>query len=173
MSLQHPDIVADWDELNARLHPVRSGGRRIVITNGCYDILHPGHVDLLVRARALGDVLVLGLNSDDSVRRLEKGADRPLNAFEARAFVAVHLGCVDLVTCFDEDTPQRLIEYILPDILVKGGDWPVEAIVGGSFVAGRGGQVCSLPLVEGYSTTGLVNRIRAAFVNGGPACPQR
>ena len=160
--LQHPNMVMDWAELDQRLDLLRGQGRSIVFTNGCYDILHPGHVDLLARARALGGALVLGLNTDDSVRRLEKGAERPLNTLAVRAFVAAHLASVDLVTAFDEDTPQQLIERVRPDVLVKGGDWPVEAIVGGEFVAARGGRVFSLPLVEGYSTTGLVERIRAS-----------
>jgi len=168
MPLQHPGIVTRWDDLDARLIALRAAGKRIVFTNGCYDILHPGHVDLLARARALGDILVLGINSDDSVRRLEKGPDRPLNAFAARAFVAAHLACVDFVTIFDEDTPLRLIARIRPDVLVKGGDWPLADIVGGEIVRERGGEVFSLPLLEGWSTTGLVERIR----NGAAICPR-
>jgi rfaE bifunctional protein nucleotidyltransferase chain/domain len=168
MSLpSHPGIVTDKDALDARLAAWRAAGKRVVFTNGCYDILHPGHVDLLARARALGDVLVLGLNSDDSVRRLGKGPERPLNPFAARAFVAAHLESVDLVTVFDEDTPLALIERTRPDVLVKGGDWPLEAIVGGECVRARGGQVLSLPLLEGWSTTGLVESIR-----GGAPCPR-
>lgn len=165
--LRHPNVVMDWAELDARLAALRGQGRSIVFTNGCYDILHPGHVDLLARARALGGALVLGLNTDASVRRLEKGAERPLNTLAARAFVAAHLASVDLVTSFDEDTPQRLIECVRPDVLVKGGDWPVERIVGADFVVAQGGRVLSLPLVEGYSTTGLVERIRGCCVNVG------
>jgi rfaE bifunctional protein nucleotidyltransferase chain/domain len=160
MPLHHPNIVIDWEALNARLAAWRDRGKRIVFTNGCYDILHPGHVDLLARARELGDALVLGLNSDESVRRLGKGEDRPFNAFAARAFVAAHLASVDLVTCFEQDTPLRLIEHIRPDVLVKGGDWPVGDIVGGAFVAARGGSVRSLPFMDGYGTTLLVERIR-------------
>ena len=166
--LHHPNIVLDRAELSARLDLFRTAGKTIVFTNGCYDILHPGHVDLLARARALGDVLILGLNSDASVRRLEKGPDRPINPFEARAFVAAHLASVDLVTCFEEDTPERLIERIRPDVLVKGGDWPVDAIVGGGFVREHGGRVYSLPLVQGWSTTDVVERIRNG---GGTPCP--
>jgi len=159
--LHHPDILPEWKALAERLTPLRAEGKRIVLTNGCYDILHPGHVDLLARAREQGDVLVLALNSDASVRRLGKGEDRPLNPFESRAFVAVHLACVDFVTCFEQDTPLELVEFLLPDVLVKGGDWPVQSIVGGDVVAAHGGKVLSLPLVDGYSTTGLVERIRA------------
>ena len=168
MSLRRQNIVTNWDDLEARLAGLRDAGSKIVFTNGCYDILHPGHVDLLARAGALGDILVLGLNSDDSVRRLEKGLDRPLNPFAARAFVAAHLTSVDFVTIFNEDTPLALIERIRPDVLVKGGDWPIEAIVGGDAVKAWGGRVFSLPLLEGWSTTGLVERIR----NGGMPCPR-
>ena len=168
MPLQHPAIATNRDDLDARLAALRAAGKRIVFTNGCYDLLHPGHVDLLARARALGDVLVLGLNSDDSVRRLEKGPDRPLNTFAARAFVAAHLASVDLVTVFDEDTPSTLIARLCPDVLVKGGDWPIAAIAGGDIVSARGGRVFSLPLLEDWSTTGLIERIR----NGGAPCPR-
>lgn len=159
--LQHPDIVTDPGALELRLAAWRTAGLRIVFTNGCYDILHPGHVDLLARAHTFGDKLLLALNSDDSVRRQGKGPDRPLNTFESRAFVAVHLRSVDLVTRFDEDTPLELIKRVHPDVLIKGGDWPIETIVGGTFVAGYGGTVLSLPLVHGYSTTRLLKHIRS------------
>lgn len=162
MHLYHPKILTEWTALKAALEPLHKVGKRIVLTNGCYDILHPGHVDLLARARQQGDALVLAFNSDDSVRRLGKGADRPLNTYLSRAFVAAHLASVDFVTCFEQDTPLELVNFILPDVLVKGGDWPVDAIVGGSVVAARGGKVLSLPFVDGYSTTGLVERIRGA-----------
>lgn len=159
MSLMHPKIVART-VVAARVAELRSAGGRIVFTNGCYDILHPGHVDLLARARRLGDALVLGLNSDASVRRLGKGADRPVNPWAVRAFTAAHLADVDVVTDFDEDTPWELVRLVQPDVLVKGGDWPVERIVGREIVRARGGTVVSLPLLEGYSTTGLLERIR-------------
>lgn len=159
MSLTHPKIVART-VVAARVAELRSGGGRIVFTNGCYDILHPGHVDLLARARRLGDALVLGVNSDASVRRLGKGADRPVNPWAVRAFTAAHLADVDVVTDFDEDTPWELVRLVQPDVLVKGGDWPVERIVGREIVRARGGTVVSLPLLEGYSTTGLLERIR-------------
>ncbi|MDD4731261.1 MAG: D-glycero-beta-D-manno-heptose 1-phosphate adenylyltransferase [Desulfovibrio sp.] len=143
--------------------PVRAAlpaEHRLVFTNGCFDILHPGHVDLLQRARALGQSLVLGLNSDDSVRRLNKGPERPLNRQEERAFVLAGLACVDYVIIFDEDTPLELIRSVRPQVLVKGGDWPVEKIVGREVVQALGGEVVSLPLLSGYSTTALVERIR-------------
>jgi rfaE bifunctional protein nucleotidyltransferase chain/domain len=133
---------------------------RLVFTNGCFDILHPGHVDLLERARDLGDALVVGLNSDESVRRLGKGSERPLNPLADRAAVLAALACVDFVVPFAEATPLELITAVQPDVLVKGGDWPVERIVGADMVRARGGEVLSLPLLPGYSTTALVERIR-------------
>lgn len=135
---------------------------RLVFTNGCYDILHPGHVDLLRRARALGDGLMLGLNSDASVRRIKgdvPGPARPLNSQDERAYVLAALECVDFVVIFDEDTPLELIRAVRPQVLVKGGDWPVERIVGRDVVEADGGTVLSLPLLPGYSTTGLIERI--------------
>ena len=158
-TLTHPGMV-ELPELLDRLAALRSAGKRIVFTNGCYDILHPGHVDLLARTKALGDVLVLGLNSDESVKRQGKGDDRPVNPYPVRAFVLAHLESVDFVIRFDDDTPAQLIEAVQPDVLVKGGDWPVERIVGRETVQLRGGEVVSLPLLEGYSTTALIEKIR-------------
>lgn len=159
LSLSHPKILPPV-ALAERTTLLRAEGRRVVFTNGCYDILHPGHVDLLSRARLLGDALVLALNTDASVRRLGKGPDRPLNPFAVRAYVVAHLEVVDFVTWFDEDTPLACIRLLRPQVLVKGGDWPVERIVGRDVVEADGGLVVSLPLLEGYSTTGLVERIR-------------
>ena len=150
----------DLPDLLNKLEALKKAGKRIVFTNGCYDILHPGHVDLLERAKALGDALVLGLNSDASVKRQGKGDDRPVNPYPVRAFVLAHLESVDFVVPFDEDTPAALIEAVQPDVLVKGGDWPVERIVGRETVQARGGEVVSLPLIEGYSTTALIEKIR-------------
>lgn len=158
-TLRHPGMV-DLPELLTQLEALRKAGKRIVFTNGCYDILHPGHVDLLERAKALGDALVLGLNSDASVKRQGKGDDRPVNPYPVRAFVLAHLESVDFVVPFEEDTPARLIEAVRPDVLVKGGDWPIERIVGRETVQARGGDVVSLPLIEGYSTTALIEKIR-------------
>ncbi len=132
----------------------------IVFTNGCYDILHPGHVSLLADAKKLGEILVLALNTDASVKRLGKGADRPINPLSVRAFMAAHLESVDYVTCFDQDTPLEIIKLLKPHILVKGGDWAIENIVGADVVKTYGGLVYSLPLLKGYSTTGLINNIR-------------
>jgi rfaE bifunctional protein nucleotidyltransferase chain/domain len=133
---------------------------RIVFTNGVFDILHRGHVTYLEQAAALGHRLVVGLNSDSSVKRLGKGDDRPLNSEADRAAVLAALRCVDAVVVFEQDTPMELIQTIGPDVLVKGGDWTADKIVGGEYVRSYGGEVRSLPLVEGRSTTSLVERIR-------------
>ncbi|MFZ5426420.1 MAG: D-glycero-beta-D-manno-heptose 1-phosphate adenylyltransferase [Thermodesulfobacteriota bacterium] len=151
--------IVGLDELLGRLASRRGRGE-IIFTNGCFDLLHPGHVDLLARARALGGLLVVGLNSDASVRGL-KGPARPVVPWRDRALVLAGLASVDYVTGFDEPTPLRLIEAVLPDVLVKGGDWPVESIVGREAVESAGGRVESLPLLPGYSTTSLIQRIKA------------
>lgn len=135
-------------------------GRTVVFTNGCFDLLHAGHVDLLDRARALGDLLVVGVNDDASVRRL-KGPTRPVTPLAERLSVLAGLRSVDYVTAFAEDTPLELITALVPDVLVKGGDWPVDRIVGGEVVRARGGRVVSLPLLPGLSTTAIIARILA------------
>lgn len=134
--------------------------RPLAFTNGCFDILHRGHVSYLSQAKALGKSLVVGVNSDDSVRRLAKGDDRPVNPLGDRMAVLAALECVDLVTWFDEDTPLELILACKPDILVKGGDWKIEDIVGGREVGQWGGSVHSIPFVFERSTTSLLDRIR-------------
>ena len=133
---------------------------RIVFTNGCFDILHRGPVEYLQEAAALGDRLVVGVNSDASVRRLGKGDDRPLIDQDSRAKVLAALRCVDAVVIFDEDTPLELITALQPDVVAKGGDWKPEQIVGADVVNARGGEVRSLKLVDGFSTTALVEKIR-------------
>lgn len=138
----------------------RMKGDRIVFTNGCFDILHRGHVEYLQEAAALGDRLVIGLNSDASVKRQNKGPERPLNDELSRAKVLAALRLVDAVVIFDQDTPLELIQAIGPDVLVKGGDWSEDKIVGADLLKARGGSVHSLKLVEGFSTTGLVEKIR-------------
>jgi len=143
-----------------RVGQARRQGRVVVFTNGCFDLLHVGHLDLLERARAHGDCLVVGVNGDASVRRL-KGPDRPLVPFEDRARLLAGLAVVDLVVGFDEDTPLELIRALAPDVLVKGGDWSPDRIVGREFVEAGGGRVVSLPLLPGRSTSALVDRIRA------------
>jgi D-sedoheptulose 7-phosphate isomerase len=138
---------------------------KVVFTNGCFDILHAGHVDLLNRAKALGTKLIVGINSDESVRRI-KGAPRPFVGERDRAEVLLGLKAVDEVVVFDEATPQRIIEEIKPDVLIKGGDWQVSQIVGADFVLERGGEVFSLPLKDGFSTTGIVEKILGKPENG-------
>ena len=136
--------------------------RPLVFTNGVFDLLHRGHVTYLARARSLGANLLVALNSDPSARRLGKGHDRPLNALADRLAVLAALECVDAVTWFDEDTPEALIAACRPQVLVKGGDWPVERIVGAGGVLARGGKVVSIPFEHERSTTALVERIRKA-----------
>jgi len=138
--------------------------RPLVFTNGVFDLLHRGHVTYLARARAEGASLLVALNSDASARRLDKGADRPLNALEDRLAVMAALEPVSAVTWFDEDTPEKLIEACRPDVLVKGGDWPVERIVGGRGVLARGGRVLSIAFEHERSTTALVQKIRGKLV---------
>jgi rfaE bifunctional protein nucleotidyltransferase chain/domain len=135
----------------------RRAGRKVVFTNGCYDVLHPGHIRLLESARSLGDVLILALNTDASVRRL-KGPNRPLIPEAERAELAAALEAVDAVTFFDEDTPRELIAAVLPDVLVKGADWS-HFIAGREEVEAAGGQVLALPLEAGYSTTGILEEV--------------
>ena len=137
----------------------RPRGARVVFTNGCFDILHRGHVEYLYAARALGDTLVVGVNTDDSVRRI-KGAGRPVVPLEDRMYVLAGLGCVDAVTPFAEDTPRALIAALVPDILVKGGDYTPDEVVGAEEVRGAGGEVVILPFVEGRSTTAILRKLR-------------
>jgi D-glycero-beta-D-manno-heptose 1-phosphate adenylyltransferase len=151
--------IVDRNELIAARQRLREDGLRVVFTNGCFDLLHPGHVQYLTEARALGDALIVALNSDGSVRRL-KGEGRPILNQTERAEVMAALEAVALVTVFDEETPRRLIAALLPDVLVKGGDWPVEQIVGREEVEAAGGRVFSLPYRQGASTTDIIERIR-------------
>jgi D-beta-D-heptose 7-phosphate kinase/D-beta-D-heptose 1-phosphate adenosyltransferase len=139
----------------------REGHKRIVFTNGVFDILHPGHLRYLQQARALGDVLMVGLNSDASVRR-NKGPERPIIPQAERAEVLEALECVDSVVLFDDDTPAEIIRAIQPDILVKGADWAEDAIVGRDTVEARGGRVVRIPIETGFSTTSIIERIRSA-----------
>jgi rfaE bifunctional protein nucleotidyltransferase chain/domain len=132
----------------------------VVFTNGCFDLLHPGHLAYLEQARSQGEALIVGVNTDDSVRRLSKGAGRPVNPETDRARVLAALTCVDRVVLFDEDTPLELITILQPDVLVKGGDYQLSEIVGREVVEARGGQVLALPFVPGYSTSELLRRIR-------------
>jgi rfaE bifunctional protein nucleotidyltransferase chain/domain len=139
---------------------VRAAGGKVVFTNGVFDLLHPGHVRYLQQARSLGDVLVVGVNSDRSVREV-KGPERPITPEDERAEVLAALSCVDGVVVFDESTPLALISLLQPDILVKGADWAEDAIVGREVVTGRGGTVIRIPVETGYSTSTILEKIRA------------
>jgi rfaE bifunctional protein nucleotidyltransferase chain/domain len=145
-----------WAEAS-RWRAEQSG--RVVFTNGVFDLLHPGHVDVLTGARAQGEVLVVGLNSDASVRRL-KGTDRPVRSAADRAYVLAALECVDAVVVFEEDTPLQLVTRLRPDVIVKGGDYTVEGIVGAREVLAAGGEVVVIPLTPGQSTTSIIERLR-------------
>ena len=135
-------------------------GKKTVFTNGCFDILHLGHVDYLEKAFNLGDKLILGLNTDASVKRQNKGPERPINNEYSRARILASLFFVDLVVLFDQDTPHDIISYLLPDILVKGDDYSIETIVGADIVLKNGGVVKTIPLVKGYSTTSIINKLK-------------
>ena len=147
-------------EIAAYVRAARNGGRRVVFTNGVFDLLHPGHIRYLQQARALGDLLIVGLNSDASVRRT-KGPQRPINDEAERGELLEALECVDAVVVFDEDTPAEIIKTVQPDILVKGADWAEDAVVGRETVESRGGTVVRVPLEQGFSTTEIIRRIRA------------
>ena len=145
--------TAQWQEMAAERQ-----GKKVVFTNGCFDVLHLGHITYLAEARNLGDLLVVGLNSDASVRRL-KGPSRPINDEHARAMVLAALQFVDFIILFEEDTPLNLIQAVCPDVLVKGGDYTLDTIVGANFVLQNGGIVTTIPFVDGYSTTSTLNKI--------------
>ena len=148
-------------EVAAFVAHARGEGKKIVFTNGVFDILHPGHIRYLRAARALGDLLIVGVNSDRSVKALNKAPDRPINTEHERAEVLSALASVDEVVVFDEETPHEIISAIQPDILVKGADWGENAIVGRDVIEARGGQVVRIALAEGYSTTKIIDRIRS------------
>jgi D-beta-D-heptose 7-phosphate kinase/D-beta-D-heptose 1-phosphate adenosyltransferase len=161
--------IKSFDEIVEIRRQHRSAGEKLVFTNGCFDILHLGHIRYLNEARALGDVLVVGLNSDRSVREC-KGPARPIVPEAERAEVLAALECVDYVVVFDEPTPDRVIAAIVPDVLVKGADWGISEIVGRESVERAGGVVCSIPLVPGASTTSIIDRVLERF---GAAPPSR
>ncbi len=146
-----PALLKMWNEAN----------QKIVFTNGCFDILHRGHVEYLCHARDLGDKMIVGLNTDASVKRLGKSPERPINNEETRAFVLAALECIDAIILFDEDTPYDLIKLVQPDILVKGNDYKAEDIVGYDIVKAKGGSVKTIPLVQGFSTTMLIEKLRS------------
>jgi D-beta-D-heptose 7-phosphate kinase/D-beta-D-heptose 1-phosphate adenosyltransferase len=154
-----PEKVLPRDELAEIIAQARAAGKRVVFTNGCFDLLHVGHVDVLQAAKAFGDILIVGVNSDDSVRRL-KGASRPIQSEMDRTKILSALACVDYVTIFDEDTPAELIQIFRPSVLVKGGDYQADSIVGAGEIKSWGGRVEIVPLVKGRSTTSMVNKAR-------------
>jgi D-beta-D-heptose 7-phosphate kinase/D-beta-D-heptose 1-phosphate adenosyltransferase len=151
--------VLDDAGLVAFVREQRAAGRRIVFTNGVFDILHPGHVRYLQGARRHGDLLIVGLNSDASVRR-NKGPSRPINPENERAEVLAALDCVDAVSIFDDETPAAIVQRVQPDVLVKGADWPADQIVGRDTVEARGGRVILEPVELGYSTTSIIDRVK-------------
>jgi rfaE bifunctional protein nucleotidyltransferase chain/domain len=151
--------VMKLDEVILRFAPAKRNGKRVVFTNGCFDLLHPGHVKLLETARALGEVLIVGMNGDESVRAL-KGLGRPVVPEDEGAEILASLECVDAVIIFHEFTPQKLIAALLPDVLVKGSDWPANQIVGREEVEAAGGEVVQIDQVPGYSTTEILRKIR-------------
>ncbi len=155
--------ILSRDELVRARETFRKEKRRVVFTNGCFDILHRGHVEYLTKARALGDILIVGLNSDASVRRL-KGEKRPITSEEDRAVILAALKPVDYVCVFEEDTPFELIRAIIPDVLVKGGDWPLDAVVGKDIVEAAGGTVESIAFIPDRSTTGIIEKIKRLAV---------
>ena len=147
-------------EAVAFVEAARKDGKQVVFTNGVFDILHPGHTRYLRDARALGDILIVGVNSDNSVRTLNKAPDRPINSEAERCEVLAALASVDAVVVFDDETPHGLIAALQPDVLVKGADWGEDAIVGRDIVEARGGKVVRIALADGYSTTSIIERIR-------------
>jgi len=157
--------IKDREGLLKTIQDLKRKGDRIVFTNGCFDLLHVGHVRYLEQAKSLGEVLVVGINSDRSVQGL-KGPRRPILPVEERAEILSGLGCIDYITVFDEPTPFELISILRPDILVKGGDWSREQIVGGEVVEGNGGRVIIIPFVEGSSTTNIIETIWERYEKG-------
>jgi rfaE bifunctional protein nucleotidyltransferase chain/domain len=150
------------ETLKKKVQALKRAGKSIVFTNGCFDFLHVGHVRYLKAAKAQGDVLVVGLNSDGSVRQI-KGARRPVVPEDERAEILASLACVDFVTLFDEPDPAMLIRLVMPDVLVKGSDWAMDAIVGRDIVETAGGRVVRIPLTEGVSTSGMIEKILTSF----------
>jgi rfaE bifunctional protein nucleotidyltransferase chain/domain len=157
--VRYRDKIVARANLAALASTLRAGGKRLVFTNGCFDLLHVGHVRYLAAARDAGDVLIVGVNDDASVSRL-KGAGRPLVPVEARAEVLAALAAVDYVTVFEEDTPEAAIRLLQPDVLVKGSDWAADRVVGRDIVEARGGRVLLVPVVEGFSSSALAERLK-------------
>lgn len=156
---QLKEKIVSQDQALKELKSWREKNKKIVFTNGCFDIIHPGHIDYLSQARDLGDILVLGLNTDQSVRRLNKGSNRPINDERTRAYVLAGLASVDLIVFFDEETPYNLIKLLQPNVLVKGKDYEVEKIIGFDILKENGGEVITIPFIDGYSTSSLIKKI--------------
>ena len=154
--------IMSWEEALAWRRNASAAGRTVAFTNGVFDLLHPGHVDVLCGARAQGDCLVVGLNSDASVRRLGKGTGRPVRGEADRAYVLAALAAVDAVVVFGEDTPLELVRHLQPDVIVKGGDYAPESVVGADDVRARGGRVVIVPITPGHSTTATIEKLRAS-----------
>ncbi|MBA3663431.1 MAG: D-glycero-beta-D-manno-heptose 1-phosphate adenylyltransferase [Bacteroidetes bacterium] len=157
---QLKDKVVFKEDALRTINGLRLKGKKIIFTNGCFDILHPGHVDYLTKARDLGGYMILGLNTDGSVKKLNKAPNRPVNTELARASVLAALACVDAIIFFDEETPYELIKFLQPDVLVKGNDYKAEEVIGFEIMKARGGEVVTIPLLEGFSTTGLLERLK-------------
>ena len=156
---QLKEKIVSQNQALKELKTWREKNKKIVFTNGCFDIIHPGHIDYLSQARDLGDILVLGLNTDQSVRRLNKGLNRPINDERTRAYVLAGLASVDLIVFFYEETPYNLIKLLQPNVLVKGQDYEVEKIIGFDILKENGGQVITIPFLDGYSTSSLIKKI--------------
>lgn len=156
---QLKEKIVSQNQALKELKTWREKNKKIVFTNGCFDIIHPGHIDYLSQARDLGDILVLGLNTDQSVRRLNKGSNRPINDERTRAYVLAGLASVDLIVFFDEQTPYNLIKLLQPNVLVKGKDYEVEKIIGFDILKENGGEVITIPFLNGYSTSSLIKKI--------------
>ena len=156
---QLKEKIVSQNQALKELEAWREKNKKIVFTNGCFDIIHPGHIDYLSQARDLGDILVLGLNTDQSVRRLNKGSNRPINDERTRAYVLAGLASVDLIVFFDEQTPYNLIKLLQPNVLVKGNDYEVEKIIGFDILKEKGGEVITIPFLDGYSTSSLIKKI--------------
>ena len=156
---QLKEKIVSQNQALKELKTWREKNKKIVFTNGCFDIIHPGHIDYLSQARDLGDILVLGLNTDQSVRLLNKGSNRPINDERTRANVLAGLASVDLIVFFDEETPYNLIKLLQPNVLVKGKDYEVEKIIGFDILKENGGEVITIPFLDGYSTSSLIKKI--------------
>lgn len=148
------------DKLQNLLNAWNAENKKVVFTNGCFDILHRGHVEYLCHAHDLGDKLIVGLNTDASVKRLGKSPERPINSEDTRAIILAGLECIDAIVLFDEDTPLELITFVQPDVLVKGNDYKAEDIVGYDVVTAKGGKVITIQLVDGFSTTKLIEKMK-------------